>query len=240
MASLGTCGILLAYVLGIASAESPIQQAGSAPPHVSHSESASSAAQTEPGDATAIAEAADAADTSGPGSPGMPQNSQALHYAQAVQDGDCDTVIAMTQWMQERLQKVRLQTGSPTDIEAARRSLCQRLSRRQHEHAFLRPEGVEDSYLFAPGATLSIVGMDEGDPSLGDPVRERTWISVEYASRSSALRDAAGRPIRSLRAGVNIGPDGRVVKAGILGNVNIDAASILYDWPNEHTAAHLP
>ena len=45
-----------------------------------------------------------------------------------------------------------------------------------------------------------------------------------------ALRDEAGRPIRSIVVGVDVSPDGCIVKAGILGNVELDRESIALDW----------
>jgi len=45
-----------------------------------------------------------------------------------------------------------------------------------------------------------------------------------------ALRDEAGRPIRSIVVGVDVSLDGCIVKAGILGNVELDRESIALDW----------
>ncbi|MFO7977002.1 MAG: hypothetical protein R6V12_20515 [Candidatus Hydrogenedentota bacterium] len=159
----------------------------------------------------------------------------ATRYARALQEGRADEVIRMTHWMQKRLQRVRLSCSAPADEEGARAELRRDILTRTLEGNRLRPEGVKDKYIFAPGAKLSVVGSDKGehlcDGALSCPVKERTWLRVVYPNPVTALRDEMGRPIRSIVVGVNISDEGYVVKAGVLGNLEIryDTISMVYD-----------
>lgn len=158
----------------------------------------------------------------------------AVCYALALQEGRADDVISMTYWMQERLKRVRMGSDEPDDLAAAREQLREDILSRTLEGNRLRPEGVEDKYVFAPGARIELLGSDKREDARGDPlacpVKERTWLRVEYPIATAALRDEAGRPIRSIVVGVDISPDGYVLKAGILGNVELDRNGISLDW----------
>lgn len=162
-----------------------------------------------------------------------PEDSAGWRYAQAVVQEDWNTVIGLTLWMQERLERARTQAGGPEAQEAVRRALAQSLAEQHLADNQLKQEGVEDAYVFSPGATLEFVGRDAGREGLERPTAERLWIRVAYPARERALRDPVGLPIRSLRVGVNISPDGFVLKSNVVGNLDIDWESIQYDWGQE-------
>ena len=155
----------------------------------------------------------------------------AIRYARAFQRGAWDEVIGLTWWMQERLAWVQLQSADAADLAEARRGLRARLRKRSVPGNQLRPEGIEDQYIFTPEAEFEEVGVDAGRTDLAKPVRERMWIRVTYAERNRAPRDEAGRPIRSITVGVNVSTDGFVLKAGVVGNLDLLKRSVRYDWP---------
>ena len=164
---------------------------------------------------------------------GTSRRCTAVRYALALQEGRTDDVIALTHWMQERLKRVRLGSDDSADMTAAREELRGDIVRRTLEGNRLRPEGVEDKYIFAPGARIEVVGADKRRDSadaLSCPVKERTWLRVEYPAPAEALRDEAGRPIRSIVVGVDVSWEGLVVKAGVLGNVELDREAIRLNW----------
>jgi hypothetical protein len=142
-------------------------------------------------------------------------------YIEAVQEADCETVAAMTQWIRERLDYVGTTTGEPSAVEHAKDKLCDELQERPVEGNLVGPEGIEDKYVFPPGAEVTVVGRDTGRRDLQSPVAYRAWMRVGYPVDRYAPRDEAGRPIRAMTVGLTIAPDGAVVKAGILGNVEV-------------------
>jgi hypothetical protein len=154
-----------------------------------------------------------------------------LVYAKAVQEGDADSVIAMTLWMQERVERIRLEAQTAAQQDTALEQLKANMRNRRLERNQLGPEGIEDQYIFSAGATLTVAGVDEGRSDLARPAARRVWIRVTYPSRSAALHDANGKAIRAVTVGVNISEDGYVLKAGVLGNLDIDVESLTYDWP---------
>jgi len=158
----------------------------------------------------------------------------ATRYALACQENRADEVINMTHWMQECLKRVCRGSDDPAELAAAREQLRRRILSRTLEGNRLRPEGVEDIYVFAPGARIELLFSDTRedarDDELACPVRERTWLRVTYPDAAVALRDEAGRPVRSIVVGVDVSPDGFIVKAGVFGNVEIDRESIALDW----------
>lgn len=160
-----------------------------------------------------------------------PLSSVAWRYALAVRENNCAEVVRMTLWMNERLDRVRAAHGNSEELEEARKTLCRQITRRAVEGNQLTPEGVEDQYVFAPGVQLELVGTDEGAEGLKRPVAERSWIRVTYPNRRRALRDHEGQPIRSIEVGVNVSQDGYVLKAGFIGNLDVDRDSIQYSWP---------
>jgi hypothetical protein len=157
-------------------------------------------------------------------------NPAALYYARAYQQGAWDDIIAMTCWMQQRLLRVHVQSGNAAAREEERGRLRNRLREWRVEENRLRPEGVEDQYVFTRQAVLEPAGVDAGHLYLEQPAEDRTWIRVTYPTRDQALRNDTGSPIRSLRVGVNVSPDGFVLKANVIGNLDIDRESIWCDW----------
>jgi hypothetical protein len=154
----------------------------------------------------------------------------ALDYATAVRDGDCDTVIRLTDWMQTRLSYVASKDPSSAATIREQERLCAELSDRRVEGNQMQRQGVEDNYVFAPGSEIVVVRTDSGLASLGTKVKERIWLKVTYPATSMALRDESASPIRSLVAGVNVSVDNTVLKAGIIGNLEIDENSIDTRW----------
>ncbi len=146
---------------------------------------------------------------------------RAIAYARAFQVGAWDEIIDTTWWMQERLARVRLESANPQAIVQARQKLRTRLRTKAIESNQLRPEGIEDQYIFVPTADIRIVSYDQGHADLAKPVGRRTWIRVHYPNRHTALRDEQGRPIRSIVVGVNLSTDGYILKANVLGNMDI-------------------
>ncbi len=158
------------------------------------------------------------------------ENRVALEYARAYQEGNWDLVVEKTLWMQERLERVQLETGKPEARGQAKAQLVAQLEKWDLAQNQLRLEGVEDRYIFAPGVRLEVLRQDEGQTGLERPVKHRTWIRVTYPSRSRALTDQMGLPIHGLTVGVNVSEEGMILKAGVVGNLDIDEASISYIW----------
>ena len=158
------------------------------------------------------------------------ESDEAWRYVAAIQANNGAAVVARTLWMQDRLRRVLAEEGSQEAVAAERDKLGKRVTDRNFKSNHLRVSGVEDWYVFAPGATVEVVQKDSGAEGLAAPVASRTWFRVTYAERSAALCDTTGIPIRSLIAGVNISEKGLVLKAGIIGNLEIVRDSIQYDW----------
>lgn len=154
----------------------------------------------------------------------------ALQYVRACQNETWDVVVKMTAWMRERLDRACAVDPSPDKRATLAREMADALRRRTAEGNRLRAEGIEDVYLFAPGTKARVVRSDAGRSDLERPTRQRVWIQITYPSRAKAPRDEQGRAIRSLTAGVNISPDGLILKAGVLGNTEVDGHSISYRW----------
>ncbi len=154
----------------------------------------------------------------------------AWRYARALQEGACEDVVEMTLWMQERLKRVAAMSDSADAVQEARAALCAEVGVREPAGNQLTGEGIEDKYVFAPGATLEVVAVDAGQEDLAAPVKERVWIRVTYPSRMHALRDSASLPIRSLTVGVNVSEQDQILKANIVGNVEVYTESISYAW----------
>lgn len=155
----------------------------------------------------------------------------ALCYARALQTGAWETVIAMTSWMQDRLAQAALASSNPREVDRAKQRLCARLSAREIAGNQLRPEGIEDQYVFAPGTAVAVLDTDSGRASLAEPVLKRVWVRVTYPERTRALRDVDGVPIHAVSVGINIDRNGLVLKASVLGNLDIRSDSLDYRWP---------
>lgn len=152
----------------------------------------------------------------------------ALEYVSAVQTGVCVRAIELTWWMQERLRFVA--ENSRDEKSAARQELCDSITSRATGGNRLRPEGVEDQYVFAPMAKVEVAALDAGRQDLAKPPMERVWLRVSYPVPTQALHDENGTPIKSLRVGMSLSTDGYVLKAGATGNLEIDFDSISYNW----------
>mgnify|MGYP005840636993 CR=1 FL=1 len=155
----------------------------------------------------------------------------AMRYAKAFQEGDCNTVIELTEWMRERLERVRLETDDPKDLEAARQQLCRRILDRPAEGNQVREEGMEDSLIFRPGATLIPVRTDEGRTDLECPAQGRAWIRVTYGKAEEAPLGLDGLPVRSMEVGLNVSVRGAILKTSVIGNAEIDFDTIDSTWP---------
>ena len=154
----------------------------------------------------------------------------AWRYACALRDGDWDAAVEMTAWMRERLEKVNSESGDSQAVAAARAALVRDLSTREAGGNHLRPEGIEDQYVFAPGVALRAVRGDRGHADLEPSPVERIWVRVTFPGPSGAPLDISGRPVRTMTVGVNMDPSGRVLKAAVTGNMDIDWASLSCDW----------
>ena len=162
-----------------------------------------------------------------------PGTSPAMAYATAVQTGNGERVVAMTAWMQERLRHIKTTTGDAVSLEAEEAKLEGRISTRNVEDNRLGDVGVEDQYVFVPGAKLEVLGTDDGETGLAQPAEERTWIRVTYPTRSRALRDEGGIAIRSIVVGVNVSRSGLILKSSVAGNLDFEHDSISYNWASE-------
>ena len=160
----------------------------------------------------------------------MPEIKAALDYAQAVQTNDVETILASIHWVRERLAYMDMVMGDPSAREEARARLGETLVDRAPEGNALAAEGVEDQYVFRPGAHIEVVAADEGREGLEQPVARRVWLRVTYPSPTAALRDNAGNPIHALNVGVNISREGGVLKSNVLGNLDIDFNSVSVAW----------
>jgi hypothetical protein len=155
---------------------------------------------------------------------------EAWHYAQAVQQGDWDGVMRRVPWMLERLSHAELNEGGAAARAAAQRELVALMEDRSPSSVEnqLLAEGVEDWFVFSPHAVLAAEFVDAGRHDLESPAASRTWIRVIYESPATALRDGFNLPIRSLLAGVNVSESGAILKANVIGNLDIDEESVRY------------
>ncbi len=154
----------------------------------------------------------------------------ALRFVQAYQAQDWDTVIDLTCWMQERLMYVQSHSADPNAREIERMRLREELASRPPERNRLEAEGIEDKYVFLPEAAVKTVEKDEGDTELERPVASRTWFEVTYPQREAALYDERGLPVKSIVVGVSVSADGFVLKANVIGNLDVDADFVSYAW----------
>jgi hypothetical protein len=157
-------------------------------------------------------------------------NPVALEYVAAYQQGRTDDIVRLTCWMQDRLGRLRSDLANPGDLARAMGALEARSRERTEDGNQLRDEGVEDQYVLAAGAVVKPIGVDQGRDDLERPARDRTWVRITYGHRPAALRDQDGLPIRSLVAGINVSEDGLVLKAGVIGNLDIDWDSLQTQW----------
>lgn len=155
-----------------------------------------------------------------------PSDSIAMRYALSVQKGMSSDVVDMTWWMEERLRKV-FDSG---ERERTRAKLREKVLKREEGGNLIRAEGIEDKYIFVPGAGIEVKITDEGLEDLEKEVWQRSWLEVTYSNAATAPRGESENPIRSLVVGVNVSEDGYILKAGVIGNLEIDMSSLSYDW----------
>lgn len=163
-------------------------------------------------------------------SPDSVENSVAWQYAMAYREGNWAKVVELTYWMKDRLDFV-LETDGAGAVPAEKDRLMDELGLRTVADNRLMDEGVEDQYVLSPGSEITYDSVDTGRDDLDGPVARRTWLKVVYPAREKALLDKDGLPIRSLRVGINVSTDGHVLKGNVIGNLDIDWESIMYDWP---------
>ncbi len=158
----------------------------------------------------------------------------AVAYARAYQEGNWTWVMDHTLWIRERLDRVRREGGGAEAVSHERMELSRALGDRSVENNQLRPwEGLDDQYVFAPGAKIEVTGVDEGRQDLAEPALRRTWFRVSFPERQSAPRGENSLPVRRLVAGVNETPDGYILKAGLIGNTEIDFETVSYLWEDD-------
>jgi len=161
--------------------------------------------------------------------PDVVRDSVAWQYAEAYQNGNWSRVIELTLWMEDRLAFVARSEGADA-VVVERDNLVAQVSERHIADNHLRDAGVDDQYIFVPGARIEYVRDDAGRDDLEAAVARRTWFRVTFPAREKALLDKEGLPIRSVLVGVNVSLDGRVLKAEVVGNLDIDWDTITYDW----------
>lgn len=160
------------------------------------------------------------------------EQSVAWHYARAFQEGNWDYVIDHTLWMQEYLANAAARAGAAENGLESRLALSRTLGDRSSSGNRLADTGVEDQYVFTPGAVIEVVAHDEGRDDLEQPARERVWLRVQYPDSVHSLFDDMGLPIRSVVVGVNVSEDGYVLKANVEGNLDVDWDGIVY-WATQ-------
>lgn len=165
-----------------------------------------------------------------PAAPESVESGAAWQYALACREGNWAKVVELTYWMKDRLNFV-LETDGAGAVPAEKDRLMDELGLRTVADNRLVDEGVEDQYVFSPGSEIAYESVDSGRDDLDGPVARRTWLKVTYPAREKALLDKDGLPIRSLRVGINVSTDGHVLKGNVIGNLDIDWESIMYDWP---------
>ena len=157
----------------------------------------------------------------------------ALDYVRAIQDRDFRRIFRMTQWMQDRVEHIRMESGS----EAAQQRI-DTFYQEEKENFFaaspgpsLTLEGISDADLFLPGAVVRVVDVKEGlaRPILnkGEPVN-MVLLEIEYPLSVAAPTAADEKRIDKLRAALYLTVDGSVIKASVRGNAQVDPTSVLY------------
>jgi len=139
--------------------------------------------------------------------------------------------------MDDRMHRVAIESAGQEAIDEEWDTLCEKVMARPVEGNVLVAEGIEDQYVFAPGVTLEAVGVDAGRDDLNRPVGARVWIRATYPRRQTApLARAVGErrmlAVYGMTVGVNLSRgDHIVVKAGVIGNLDIDLGSLSFAWP---------
>jgi|GEM_PF-2210132 len=157
----------------------------------------------------------------------------ALGYVQAVQSRNFERIFGMTQWMQERVEHIRLENG-PQGAEDKIETFYQQ----ERDEFFcsvsgaeLTEEGIADARLFPQGAVVRIVEVREGlwRPVLskGRPVN-MVVVEVEYPLGVDAPTATGEKRVDRVRAALYLTLEGKVIKASIHGNARVYPDSIVY------------
>ncbi len=168
----------------------------------------------------------------------------ALRYAKAYQTGEWEAILNSTEWMRQRMNRIRSKAAAEDEIERTRLELKRRILERPEENNILREEGIEDALVFRPEAKVELIGIDKGRDDLEKPVRGRTWLRVTYLKPERAPLGPNGIPIHAMNVGLNVSHEGTILKAAIKGNAEVDMGSIDYTWPttrgeNNHATSKL-
>lgn len=140
-------------------------------------------------------------------------------------------MIGLTWWMQERLEFIRGGADQPdAAVEKAREALCEGIRDAIGGEPVLRAEGIEDGHVFTRHARFAVEGVTRAREDLAKPALAEVWMRIEYPNPGGAPRNAGGRPVKAMRVGVNVSADGYVLKAGVVGNLDVDYDSIAYHW----------
>lgn len=157
----------------------------------------------------------------------------ALGYIQAVQSRDFERIFGMTQWMQQRVEYIRLESGPQSaqhEIEV--------FYQEEKEDFFSRAagpelteEGIADAHLFEQGAVIRVVEVREGfwRPVLskGAPIN-MVVVEVEYPPSVNAPMAAGEKRIDRLRAALYLTLEGKIIKGSVRGNARVYPDSIVY------------
>jgi hypothetical protein len=149
-------------------------------------------------------------------------------YIKAIQERDCEYIVRVTWWMQERLRNELANGASQTELESTQQEMCNSLFQPEKSEYFLSLEGLVDGALFPQGVEWKILGADAGIKTLSKPVLERIWVELTYSGVPNGPKTSQGVPLKSIIAGINISKDEYVLKGDIRGNWNIDQESLLY------------
>ena len=150
-------------------------------------------------------------------------------YVRAFQENNCEELIRLTWWMNERL---RYAADQGEDASRAREELCANVLHRKVEEGQITAEGVRDKYIFTPGAKVTPISRDQGLEDLAKPTAYRVWYAVEYTDASRALLGEDGRAVQRLHVGINVSQDGYVLKSDVLGTAELNRELIAY-WPED-------
>jgi len=149
-------------------------------------------------------------------------------YIEAIQTRDCDYILRVTWWMQERLRNAQADDRSRTDLDRIKQEMCDSMFQLEKNDYSLSLVGLVDGALFPQGVEWKILGADAGIDSLAKPVLERIWIELTYSGVPNGPKTSQGIPLKSMIAGINISEDQYILKGDIRGNWNIDQKSLLY------------
>ena len=149
--------------------------------------------------------------------PAVANDDPGLQYIRALQSREYARTIALTEWMQTRIQQ-----SPPESRPAIEAELLTSLQHRTPAENELRLEGLEDPYLFATGALIKPLATDPGRTDLDQPIHHRTWFEITYPDPATAPLGPTHQRLHTLRAALNISTTGLILKANVIGNAEID------------------